>query len=569
MILAATILAVAAGDAAVVPLDAGTWLRPSLSVLPIAAAPCQPASTREMLEEWKADHPAKGRKKPKPPSEEELGARARGRDRICEEVRRGVEAGGARWTGLSAMHRFDANPLPEELDGRMREALEKGMPRLESTLPELAQPLREWLEGVAVDRAQHLESDFQKNSMVSEKAHEEDIVASQTRKVRDAAWILAQRVEGLRLHRAKGLWIVSGRRTLGLWRFRADPSRFRRAASWESAFETEIVDPSRAAAAAFGAGAFDARLLELEDFRFTAQMESSEKGWRPWARISIDTDTDLRPGRRFIYRERALQADGSTRTETVGYGFLEDGGASDRGTTWRLRHIGGRDPYDGLVAQEVPGNIWAVLGVERTVWESSNAPASSSGPGWHLDEPPEAWGIRGGWRGPAPGDLPGQSLYLDLSASWASLSGTFSDRDATGMVLRYLGGAWGLDVSGGWVARWNIRRLFFVGGAGVGIRRLGVGFSGTGGTEATSGGAGLDPEMFHANGLALWQPHVDLVAGLQFSATAYSGLGLQLRYEAWRGEPDWKASGGASDFRSISGSLQPSRLSLALQWVGG
>ena len=561
--IAALFLAVSGSDAPVVPLDEGTWVRPSLSVLPVAVAPCVPTPPRRMLEEWRSEHPAKGKRKPTPPGEGRLRELAAGRDRMCEEVRREAEAGGKDWTGLPSQHRFDANPLPDDLETRAHEALEKGFGQLDRVLPSLAEPLGSWLSGSALDRARHLESDFQKNSMVAEKAHEDDIVAAQTARVRDAAWILAERIEGLQLRRTKAGWSISGRRRLGMWHFEAARSGFRQRLGREEGFETEIVDPSRAAAAAFGAGSFDAVLRGFEDFRFTAQMDSSSRGMRPAARIESDTEADLRSGRRFVYRERVREQDGSTRWEQVGYGFLESGS----GDSWTLRHIGGRDPYDGLVAREVPGDLWWVLGVERTPWQVEGAGAGS-GPSMRVDGTPVGWGLRGGWRGHVPGDLPGQFLYLDLAGSWNSLEGKVEETDGSWEYERRLGGGWMADLSAGWLRRWNLRRLFLVGGAGMGARWLGIAFSGEAGAAGT-GGSGWDPALQQASGLSAWQPHLDLVAGAQLSATVASGLGFQVRWEAWSGAPDWKASGSSGDIGSLSGSIRPGRLSLCLQWVGG
>ena len=542
-------------------LDAGTWVRPSLSVLPVAVARCHPASSGEMLREWKEEHPSKGGKKhPNPPAESRLEEMARQRDRVCEEVRLGTETGGKRWTGLPALRRFDSNPLPEDLEQELTIALEKGMGKLEDRLPRLASPLREDLAAAAVDRARHLESDFQKNSMVAEKAHEEDIVSSQTRRMRNAGWVLAQRVEDLRLSRRRGAWFVEGTRTLGAWRFDPEASLFRRKALWDERFQEEVVDPSRASAAAFGAGGFDSRLLSLEDFRFTAQLESCERGLRPSGRIASDTEADLRSGRRFVYRERVLEPDGATRVNAAGYGFLESG----EGTSWTLRHIGGRDPYDGMVVQELPGDGWAVLGLERTPWERGG-PAPSGGPRAELDGHPVAWTLFGGWRRNAPGDLPGQSLFADLSGSWVDLSGALRDRSATGSSSRSLDAGLSVGCELGWIGRWNLRRLFLEGGGGVGLRWLAIPL----GSVRDSGEVSTAASFGDATRLSCWQPHLDVLGGVQWSITPGSGIGLRCRWEAWREEPQWTAASRLGDFRPAQGGFGPGRFSLSLEWVGG
>ncbi|HXP90527.1 MAG TPA: hypothetical protein VN931_06325, partial [Fibrobacteria bacterium] len=61
----ALLLHLSAAQPADIPLDAGTWVRKSLSVLPVATAPCVPASAEEMRREWKEEHPQKGKRKPK------------------------------------------------------------------------------------------------------------------------------------------------------------------------------------------------------------------------------------------------------------------------------------------------------------------------------------------------------------------------------------------------------------------------------------------------------------------------------------------------------------------------
>ncbi|HXP89309.1 MAG TPA: hypothetical protein VN931_00125, partial [Fibrobacteria bacterium] len=543
------------------PLDAGTWVRKSLSVLPVATAPCVPASAEEMRREWKEEHPQKGKRKPKPPSEEELRRRASERDRLCKDVARRVESAGSEWTSLPDLHRFDRNPLPQELEERASKALEHGMPGLEKELPDLAAPLKDWLSQTSLDRAKTLESDYQKNSMVAEKAHEEDIVGAQTATVRNAAWLLAMRVENLRLVRRKGVWSIAGRRTLAVWHFDARTSRFRRSGRWDDAFDLETEDPSHASYAALGAGSFDSRLLGLEDFRFTAQMESSEGGLRPLALLRPHSIEDLRPNRRFVYKEEALESDSSTRMETVGYGYLETG--NDQDTSWTLRHIGGRDPYDGLVVQEVPGNGWAAVGATYGPWSTGNGgntltplEASQAGP---------AWGIEGGWRGNVPGDLPDQSYSVDLEGSCAPIKGNIVDQEVTfgPKPVRDFDLAWTAGASVGWLVRWPVRRLFLVAGARAGVRYLAIPL------DATSASSTFDPAFFDANLVSAWQYHLDLVAGAQWSFSVGFGLGLQMGWEVLRNDPSWTANSHLGDFGVGAPSLGPGRFHFALQWVAG
>ena len=555
----ALLLHLSFAQSADIPLDAGTWVRKSLSALPVASATCVPATIGEMRVEWKEEHPQKGKRKPKAPSEEDLRDRAQNRDRICREVQERIEGGGTRWTSLPALRRFDDNPLPQDLEIRSRKALEHGIPGLEKELPEFGAPLRDWLAMSSVERAKSLQSDYQKNSMVAEKAHEEDIVASQTSKVIDAAWVMALRVEGLRLVRRKGTWIVAGRRTLGLWHFDARTLRFQRRALWDEAFDIEVVDPSRAAAAALGAGSFDGRLLQLEDFRFTAQMESSDRGWRPSAQLQTGSEDDLRVNRRFVYKERALESDGSTREKTVGFGYLESRQGSD--STWTLRHIGGRDPYDGLVAEEVPGNIWAVLGVEYRPWTIGGA--ASTPTSLAVGKVGPAWGIQGGWRGNAPGDLPDQALYLDLAVDYAPLTGTMERPETFGGPLeRDLDGAWTLGASAGWLVRWPIRRLFLVGGAGVGARYMAVSLK-------SAAGGGAVPAFFDADRISTVQYHLDLVGGAQWSFSVGFGMGFEAGWEILRSDPAWMGRSKLGDFEVGAPGLEPGRVRFALQWVGG
>jgi hypothetical protein len=558
----ALLLHLSAAQPADIPLDAGTWVRKSLSVLPVAAAPCLPVHAEEMRREWKEEHPQKGKRKPKPPSEEELRRRALERDGVCNEVARRVEAAGSEWTSLPDFHRFDRNPLPQGLEERASKALEHGMPGLEKELPDFAAPLKDWLSETSLDRAKTLESDYQKNSMVAEKAHEEDIVGAQTATVRNAAWLLALRVEGLRLTRRKGVWSITGRRTLGVWHFDARTSRFRRIALWNGNFELDVADPERAAGAALGAGSFDSRLLGLEDFRFTAQLESSEGGLRPLALLKPHSIEDLRPNRRFVYKEQVLEPDSSTRLETVGYGYLESG--NDQDTSWTLRHIGGRDPYDGLVAQEVPGNTWAVVGVTWGPWSVGNGGASPVA--MNVQSAGPAWGLEGGWRGNTPGDLPDQSLFADVSANYAQLTGTIVDQEVTfgPKPIRDFDGAWTVGVSGGWLVRWPVRRLFLVAGAGAGFRYLAIPLD-----AATSSSSATDPAFFDANLVSAWQYHLDLVAGAQWSISVGFGMGLQMGWEVLRNDPSWTANTHLGDFGVGAPSLGPGRFHFALQWVAG
>ena len=566
----ALLLHLSTAQPADIPLDAGTWVRKSLSVLPVATAPCAPASPEEMRREWKEEHPQKGKRKPKPPSEEELRRRALDRDRLCKDVARRVEEAGSEWTSLPELHRFDRNPLPQDLEERASKALEHGMPGLEKELPDLAGPLKDWLSQTSLDRAKSLESDYQKNSMVAEKAHEEDIVGAQTASVRNAAWLLAMRVEGLRLVRRKGVWSIVGRRTLVVWHFDARTSRFRRSARWEDAFDLETEDPSRASYAALGVGSFDSRLLGLEDFRFTAQLESTEGGLRPLALLRPHSIEDLRPNRRFVYKEQTLESDSSTRMETVGYGYLETG--NDQDTSWTLRHIGGRDPYDGLVAEEVPGNNWAVVGVTCGPWSVGSGGASPAAMSVQSAGP--AWGLEGGWRGNTPGDLPDQSLYADLSANYAPLTGDLEARSSSSQTggpqivnagYRSFDAAWTVGASAGWLVRWPVRRLFLEAGAGAGFRYMAIPLTGMG--QAASAGAGPDPAFFDANLVSAWQYHLDLVAGVQWSISVGFGLGLEAGWEVLRNDPSWTANTHLGDFGVGAPSLGPGRFHVALQWV--
>jgi len=558
----ALLLHLSTAQPADIPLDAGTWVRKSLSVLPVATAPCVPASPEEVRREWKEEHPQKGKRKPKPPSEEELRRRALDRDRLCKDVARRVEEAGSEWTSLPELHRFDRNPLPQDLEERASKALEHGMPGLEKELPDLAAPLKDWLSQTSLDRAKSLESDYQKNSMVAEKAHEEDIVGAQTATVRNAAWLLAMRVEALRLVRRKGVWSIAGRRTLVVWHFDARTSRFRRSGRWDDAFDLETEDPSRASYAALGAGSFDSRLLGLEDFRFTEQLEASESGLRPLALLRPHSIEDLRPNRRFVYQEQVLEPDSSTRMETVGYGYLETG--NDQDTSWTLRHIGGRDPYDGLVAEEVPGNTWAVVGVTYGPWSTGNGGASPAA--MNVQSAGPAWGLEGGWRFNTPGDLPDQALYADLSASYAPLNGSIVDQEVTfgTKPTRDFDAAWTVGASMGWLVRWPVRRLFLVAGAGAGLRYLAIPLD-----AATSASSATDPAFFDANLVSGWQYHLDLVAGAQWSFSVGFGMGLQMGWEVLRNDPSWTANSHLGDFGVGAPSLGPGRFHVALQWVAG
>jgi hypothetical protein len=255
-----------------------------------------------------------------------------------------------------------------------------------------------------------------------------------------------------------------------------------------------------------------------------------------------------------------VESDGATREATVGYGYLESRGISD--STWTLRHIGGRDPYDGLVAEEVPGNTWAVLGVEYWPWAiGGSAPAPSS---LTVQKAGPAWGIGGGWRGNTPGDLPDQSLYMDFSANYASLTGRMERQETFGGPLtRDLDGAWTVGVSTGWLARWPIRRLFLVAGAGVGARYMAVSLK----DAAATGGA--DPAFFDANRISTYQYHLDLVGGAQWSFSVGFGLGLEVGWEILRSDPAWMARSKLGDFGVGAPGLEPGRVHFALQWVGG
>jgi len=568
----ALLLHLSAAQPADIPLDAGTWVRKSLSVLPVATAPCVPATPEEMRREWKEEHPQKGKRKPKPPSEEELHRRAVDRDRLCKDVARRVESAGSEWTTLPELHRFDQNPLPQDLEERASKALEHGMPGLEKELPNLAGPLRDWLSQTSLDRAKTLESDYQKNSMVAEKAHEEDIVGAQTATVRNAAWLLAMRVEGLRLVRRKGVWSVSGRRTLGVWHFDARTSRFRRIGRWNEPFDLDVADPERMADAALGAGSFDGRLLDLEEFRFTAQMESSEGGLRPLALLRPHSIEDLRPNRRFVYEEQVEGPGTTTRMETVGYGYLESG--NDKDTSWTLRHIGGQDPYDGLVVQEVPGTGWAVVGLTWWPWSTGNGGASSTA--LDVSKGGPAWGLEGGWRGNVPGDLPDQSYYVDVAANYAPLTGDLEARAGSTQTggpqivnagFRTFDAAWTAGASAGWLVRFPVRRLCLVAGAGGGVRYLAIPLTGMGQTESTGGGP--DRAFFDANLVSAWQGHLDLVAGAQWSFSVGFGLGLQMGWEFLRNDPSWTARSNLGDFGVGVPSLGPGRVHFALQWVAG
>jgi hypothetical protein len=187
-----------------------------------------------------------------------------------------------------------------------------------------------------------------------------------------------------------------------------------------------------------------------------------------------------------------------------------------------------------------------------------------------------AWGIVGGWRVNTPGDLPDQSIFLDLSTNYAPLTGWMVESSGGSQyhstLYRQMDGAWTAGGAAGWLVRWPIRRVFLVAGAGVGARYMAVpltGMAGTGGVASTTDLAVPQDAFLDADRISTWQFHLDLVGGAQWSFSVGSGIGLDVGWEILRSDPAWKVRTKRGDFDVGASGLEPGRIHFALQWVGG
>ncbi len=557
---------ISATEPAPMTLDDGTWIRKSISVLPVALAPCQKTPDKELRSEWKQSHPKKN------PSKEDILALSRRNAEVCEDVRRNLDERADRFTEITHLHRFDHNPLEQGAEDRLRRELEhegfRG--RFEKALQrELGVPLVEILDRTALERAKSLESDFQKNSMVTEKTKTEDITANQTALVRKAAYLFALRIDGLRVSRTKAGWTVHARRQLEIWKF--DPARriFTPRASWDDAVGGKAFpDPEALASQVWTNSGFDSRILALDEFRFTAQFEEVvEKGWRPAAVIHANTDADLRVHRRFLYLEnRLVPGHGSVR-ESVGWGYLDQANTAD--SSYRIRHIGGQDPYDGLVVEEVPGTSWQILSFSLVPGRSDNQPASVSGASVRFS-PESEMGVelRLGTRGNLPGDWPNQNLLIDLALQSQPVSAWLEQGTPRPVEQS---GTWmlGMGAEVGWTVRYPIRRLALTGGAGFGGRWQMLPLHPAYYLTSASENVPSTPPHSFAR-LDRTQAWLGLRAGAQWSLSVSNGIGAEIGWEAWRSPGTW-STGGSGSSQEVSGGTHagPGPWRLSLQWIFG
>ena len=581
-------------------LDASTWVRKSFSVAPGAVAECPndevflkraeihfrigqlPLFQRE--EAWiKARHHA-------------VQLRA-----ACQEMRSSMERSLSRdWSGLLSMERFDVNRLPpERLAGDAHFFLAQGNQGLNERLQaDLSDTLRSLLAATALSRSRHLEADYQKNSLMSDKLKTEDLTESELSIVRKSAYVALLRVrkvdlaleereikvkeKGKERRERQSHWVGNAEMELALYSFDPVTKTFHLAFKDQlSRSESEGSPTSIGQQMASGASVFASRILELPAFRFTSQTVSLDGNWlRPASVFQANTRADLRVHRRFRYIETQEGKNGQSHSEVIGYGFLD---RVQRDSTCRVRHIGGQAPYIGMSLEEVPGTWWSTLGY---AWSdpqlSSGIPtADNSGERFYVRHLSPSPTIRLEIRGNAPGDGVYQYFGLDLAGSIGDAQGTldsFVRGGDTALSLPITGFATG-ELALNWGLRFPIRRLFLVAGIQAGVRGSWL-FLGTEQythwdsththLKSVGDAAGKtywteDRSVQDARAVDGW---LGLVAGAQWSLSVNHGFGVECRWEALRARSNWditQSNGDGFSVPSNKGGL--GKVQLLFQWV--
>ena len=534
-------------------LDAGTWVRQSLTELPVSIQECP------SLETFEQRAMARLGAEILVPLRQKASFEAREEKAFCDEARAGLAANLAfDWSGLMGMGRFDHNDLPVDLARKLSDAF-KGQTAAsfaDVLTRDAADTLRSLLAAKALERSEHLQSSQQQNSSVATKMRTQDVTDDELALLRGSAHVLALRATWLDVGRPSkgGLNFRAGFQA-AIWSFDPVAKTFALEASFETRDDETSTSGATAGAAVGAAGrSFSNRLLELEPFRFTTQILSGNEGWwlRPASRFSTNTSADLGMHRRFRYMEVRATAGGSDRKVQAGYGYVDRRNKED--SSWRLRHIGGIRPYSGLILEEVPGSTWgpfSVSWVGSTIEGREQNPEKDDGRYVTIRHTSPLLEFRLGARSNL-GNLAHNHFLFDLPLYFGSVAGalnqdigtTISGSDTLRLTSRMPASfLWGAGLEPGWCFRFPIRRLFFTGGIQTGLR---FNFIQLGDEEVVDQHGREQTWRYDRDELPLTKDDarelmnidavVSLRGGLQWSLTPYSGIGLEVMYDVLRGE---------------------------------
>lgn len=571
-------------------LDAGTWVRKSFSVAPGAVGTCP--SEEFFLERAKRVY--KVHMLPPLLREEALHKarnRARGSAAACEEMRQNLANSlKGEWSGILAMERFDANPLPRErLENVAMAYGTNGNTGLGAVLSqELGDTLRTLLARTALTRSMHLRSDFNMNSKANDKLRTEDVTENELAMVRGSAHVLVVRAQGLDIdlnEGKKGGWNGSATLEMEMWSFDPVTRSFKLVHSDRTTSSDDGSPSGIGHKLGADAGNFKSRILELQTFKFTSQTISLGGSWLlPASVFQSNTKADMQVHRRFHYTETQVQKNGSEKLERVGYGYVDRLG---KDSTVRIRHLGGQSPYVGMTLEEIPGTWWTTLGY---AWTASQVSSSRPEPNEngerlvvrHLSPSPT---LRLQIRGNAPGNGLFQYFGLDLAGSVGDATGALEYVDKS-YDLKYarinslpLSGMWTMELSLNYGVRVPLRRVSLLAGVQAGIRPTWLTFgdetrtvaildTSYHGSPARPDEYWTDHDISRASAIDAW---LGLTAGAQISLNAYNGLGVEARWDPLRGRSDWEVHEGPTDddntFSVPTNEGGLGRFQLTFQWV--
>jgi len=571
-------------------LDAGTWVRQSLTVLPVAVEDCP-----------SQDHFSGGSVGVDDVLGVVAGERMHDGSRtarsFCLEARNAVIATlGGDWSRLTGYSRFDNNPLPSALLQKLSQSfLMQGSNFTQELSSTIGDTLRAVVASKAQERSEHLRSSLQENSAVAIKMKTVDITDEELALLRGSAHVLALRVTGLDVDRMTN---KDGRRFKArfhatVWSFDPVSKTF----TQEAMFDKEESAREKTGFEAGNQVAENARmtdkLLDVKAFRFTTQVLSSKEGWwlRPASKFITNTSADLVVNRRFRYMENRGGGEGqSDKLVQAGYGYLDGRIVID--SSWRLRHIGGIRPYSGLILEEIPGSTW---GIGAFTWAPSliGTPQDTNGRTSDkrhvtITHASPMLEFRVGVRSNI-GDLPNQHFLLDMPFYFANVNGALNEdlgreirvtptgRDTlrlrAQMPLSFL---WGAGLEPGWCFRYPIRRLMFTGGvqAGLHINLVELGDEEVVDQRRVEQNWDKDDlpltksdvrQLMNLDGT------VSVRGGVQFSLTPWSGLGFELIYDVLSGQGDFSYRKGSiddNDWTDVPGpTLGQGRLRWMVQYV--
>jgi hypothetical protein len=480
----------------------------------------------------------------------------------CEEARDALnEALIKDWSGLLAMQRFDHNDLPPQRLEQVRTILTRSSlaqlgPALQSSL---ADTLRGLLADQAFARSAHLESDQQRNSAVAIKMRDHDITDDELALLRNSAHVLALRVDDLDAIRSSRGISFQAEFSVAMWSFDPVKKDFTLEGAWRGS-GNEDGNPSAAGTRlASNAASVASGILELPAFHFTTQIIGANEGsfLQPLSKLSTNTAADLVPGRRFRYLENRQDDSGRTTSTPAGYGFLQSRGDSD--SAWIVRHIGGIEPYAGLVMEEVPGDGWGYFSYAQVPAELEGSTDFGTSMGDRrvvLRHAGPAWEFRLGARKSIW--TPFTYFGLDLPVRFQDVHGAIVEALAPSRTsaptslysARETGLLYGFGLEPGLHFRGNIRRVFLSAGIQAGVRMDWMGLSNE--DRVVDRSWGEHPDSSRATPLAdddvNWLRNVEgvvsLHGGLQISLTPWSGLGLDVGWDWLLGRSGWDYGAG-------------------------